>query len=283
MSMMRHNIDHPLPLEDGSVQCVITSPPYWGLRRYGASDDELGIEDLLRYVRRLTLGFRNVRRSLADDGVMWVNIGDTSAGSGGAGGDHSNGSKQQIAKYRQGRPLSLFPYHEANLLTGGEAKWTVGPGELVNGQLCLVPSLLAWHLQGDGWIVRKWIVWDKGREKPENLNHVRRPRSSHEVILMVTKSMRYKFHVEHLTETGDVWHFAPGATRKAVKDRVASTLPAPFPNELVMRCMMPSTDHGDTVLDPFAGSGVVPTVAQMNGRVGIGFDLYAPELEADAG
>lgn len=271
--MIQGNIDdYPEAIEPGSVACAMTSPPYWGKRTYGDSPDELGQEDLLAYVQRFTLQARNVRRALRPDGVYWVNIGDTSAGSGGAGGDHALGSsKERIAGYRQGRPVSVFPI--APSTDGGlefdDEPWRVGLRKLGDGQRCLVPALIAWHMQGDGWILRSWIVWDKGRDKPEDLGHVRRPRERHEVILMFTRSMDYRFWPDRMKETGDVWRFAPSSTRKGADGHSAV-----FPNELAERCILPSTEPGDLVFDPYAGSGTVPTVAVMLGRRGIGVDLY---------
>lgn len=264
--MYQGNAENLHMIESGSVQCVVTSPPYWGQRAYGDSDQELGIEDLLDYARRMTVVFNEVWRVLHPTGVVWLIIGDTAAGSGGAGGDHTSGGKQHIAKYKQADPVSLFPFFEKPNLLHESGRWVVGRGKIGDGSWCMVPALLAWHLMGAGWLIRKEIVWDKQREARESLAHVRRPRSSHESVFMLTKSMKYKFHAERLKETGDVWHFRSGGTRKGH--------PAPFPNELAERCIVPSTDAGDIVLDPFAGSGTVPTVASLLGRVGIGVDLY---------
>lgn len=258
-----------------SVQAIVTSPPYWGKRVYGDSPDEIGSgQSLIEYIRELTSMAHHWRPSLADDGVMWVNIGDTYAGSGGAGGDHTSGSKQHIRKYKQGQAAAILPMARPGLLSN-EPEWGTSNAMLAGGQLCLVPFLLASHLQGDGWLIRSMIVWDRGRTRPEDLSHVRRPGDGqHEMILMATKSKRVKFDAKRLPEgeRGTVWRFPGGSSNKA-GGRGGHV--APFPDELPKRCILSSTDPGDVVFDPFAGSGTTLRVAEELDRVGIGCDLYS--------
>lgn len=121
-----------------------------------------------------------------------------------------------------------------------------------------------------GWRLRLPIVWNKGRQSPEDLAHVRRPRWQHEMIFMLAPGPeRTRFFPQRLTETGSVWTFPPGGSGPAHL--------APFPNELARRCIIPSTSPGDLVLDPFAGSGTTVRVAELIGRRAIGLDLYAEE------
>ena len=143
---------------------------------------------------------------------------------------------------------------------------------------CLVPSRVALALQSSGWLVRSWITWNKERLRPESLAHVRRPGVSSEVILMLTKQRQYKFYPERLEDRGDVWTFPPQVARK--KSHLA-----PFPDELARRCIAVSTDEGDVVFDPFAGSMTTLVVAEEMGRRGVGLDLYNfefPQLDSNS-
>lgn len=124
------------------------------------------------------------------------------------------------------------------------------------------------------------IIWDKGREAPESLQYVRRPRWAHEMIYLLSPwertrragEVRPKFFPSQLAETGSVWHFPPGSSGPAHL--------APFPDEMARRCILPTSYPGDVIFDPFGGSGTVPRVAHDLGRHGIGTDIYAgrPDL-----
>lgn len=243
LSLIQGNSALALPLKSGSVQAVVTSPPYFGLRVYGDSEHELGRGTLKEYLESTRVYSEEVWRVLDDAGLYWLNLGDTAAGSGGAGGDYNKGGAKQ-----------------------GEKKWKQGATGLAPKQWCLAPYKIAVALQEDGWLVRQIITWDKGRIRPESLAHVKRPGISSEVLLMLAKSRDHRFFAEHLTEKGNVWHFPPAKTR--------SGHPAPFPAELVRRCIAVSTEVGDVVLDPFVGSGTTVKVARNMGRMGVGMDLY---------
>jgi len=184
---------------------------------------------------------------LKDDGVIWINIGDTFAGSGGAGGD-----------FRKGKHASARNFRQSN------------PGNVCDRSLCLVPAKLAVMMVDNHWILRRDIIWDKGVVKPEDPGHTRRPGTQHEYVYMFAKNRGYKYHPEyHIgsdAERGDVWHIAPNRVRKKSL--------APMPDELARRCIELCTNEGDIVFDPFAGSGTVGKVAMGMGRVGIGMDLY---------
>jgi site-specific DNA-methyltransferase (cytosine-N4-specific) len=259
-------LDH---VEPGSVQCCVTSPPYLKQRRYGDDSREGGLqEDLASYVGWLADVFDRVRDALDPTGLAWMNIGDKGNGSGGAGGDWADAKK----------PLGV----------------TSGPGRFEDpafetGSFLDVPGAVVAELLRRGWRLRMTVVWAKGRfgadgvwraaEKPEQLRHVMRPRPAHEMIYMLSPTKRArkkheprpKFHPERLVETGSVWHFPPGGSGPSHL--------APFPRELARRCIAPSTDPGDLVLDPFVGSGTVARVAEAMGRRAIGLDLYAePDL-----
>lgn len=265
----RQLLDH---VDPGTVQCCVTSPPYWGLRRYGDDQAELGTEDLHTYLDHLVQVLALVRTALRPNGLLWVNIGDTATASGGAGGDwtpdpertDSARSKFSQRKWRQSSPTYR----------------TVRPGalmatieKLAPKQWSLVPYRLAAALQDDGWRVRSVVTWAKtypnGRQmwRPESLRYAGRPGVASELILMLAPTKeRPRFYASQLVEKGDVWHFPPSKGNGHA---------APFPDELARRCILPSTLPGDLVLDPFAGSGTTLRVAEAHGRDAIGLDLYA--------
>lgn len=227
---------------------AVTSPPYWGQRLYGESDLEIGIESLEEYLDDTRQCARSWRDIMTDDAVLWYNIADTAAGSGGAGGDYNKGgSKAGRPRYRQGDP--------------GRAKM----------QWCNIPHRVAEIFVEEGWLYRHCIIWEKTHAsgKPilrrANLNHERRPGTSHEFIFMFSMSRQYTWHTEALAERGSVWHFAPERN---------SDHQAPFPEELPRRCIALTSDPGDAVIDPFGGSMTTVRVAEQMGREGWGLELY---------
>jgi site-specific DNA-methyltransferase (cytosine-N4-specific) len=267
-----------LPLATGSVQTVVTSPPYWGQRDYGDDPRELGGEDLHVYLDRLAACFDDVRRVLRSDGLVWVNIGDTAAGSGGAGGDFL----QRGEKGRRNAPARRRPYRQgkATVLTG-ERDLFGEPvvEELAAGQWCDVPGRLVHLLQRRGWRLRANITWHKqtrnGKHqlRPEDLGHVNRPGlCSERILLLAPGPGRAKWYPERLVDRGDVWVFPTHTGR--------SQSQAPFPHELPRRCIEPCTDPGDVVLDVFAGSGATLHAAGELGRVPVGFDIDTPAVPA---
>lgn len=235
-----------MPFDDGTFDAIITSPPYFGLRVYGDSDDEIGKGSLVKYLKDMWDVGVEMQRVLKDDGVLWVNIGDTASGSGGAGGDYNKGGRQE------GRP-----------------KWRQGASGLAPKQWCNVPARLSILYQDMGWLLRAEVTWDKERLRPESLDHVRRPGVSSEKIFMFSKTPNYKFDPQGLLEKGSVWHFPPESAPRSHL--------APFPIELPRRCLLCSTEPGDKILDPFAGRGTTLQAAAMYGRVGYGLDLYTEE------
>lgn len=235
------------PFEDESFDCIVTSPPYYANRTYGDDDREIGTGDLQAY-------FDNMRQCAAEwlriskpTGVLWLNIFDTAAGSGGAGGDYNrSGRKDGQPLYRQGevdRP---------------------GP------QWLNVPHRVVELFVGEGWLYRHCIIWNKERLRPESLNHVRRPGISHEYIFMLAKNRTYRFDPEALVERGSVWTFPPA--------RKGNHL-APFPMELPLRCIAPTTIAGDWVLDPFAGTGTTLDAASYLNRNSVGLDIYLTDRQ----
>ena len=165
-------------LPAGSVNCCVTSPPYWGLRDYG-TDGQIGLEPTLdEYVAALVEVFRDVRRVLADDGTLWLNLGDSynSNESGGMTGSALGKGGQQTPHNRIGRP-------RANLK----------PKDMVG-----VPWRVAFALQDDGWYLRSDIIWAKPNPMPESVTD--RPTKAHEYVFLLSKSPRYYFDQEAVRE-----------------------------------------------------------------------------------
>lgn len=232
--------------------CCVTSPPFWGRRAYLPADwREIGRgQTIAEYISCLRLTFVQVRERLRDDGILWLNLGDTAVGSGGAGGDYlAGGAYAGRTKYRQGKPE----------LTDGTS--------LARGQWADIPGRVAHALQRDGWLLRAKIVWVKPSPRREAKAHVRRPGEQHELIYMLTKrkASEYRYFPDGEIEPGDVWHMATSSGADNGK--------APFPVELPRRCIALSSEPGDWILDPFAGSGATLIAALEGGRNVVGIDL----------
>jgi len=163
-------------LPDACVQCVVTSPPYWGLRDYGV-EGQIGLERTPEeYVSRLVEVFREVRRVLRGDGTLWLNLGDSYNGSGGAGGDHDPGG------LKAGQPK--FP---------GRRIFTLKPKDLVG-----IPWRVAFALQADGWYLRSDIIWSKPNPMPESVRD--RPTKSHEYVFLLAKRPSYFYDADAIRE-----------------------------------------------------------------------------------
>ncbi len=242
-------------LDEHSVDLVVTSPPYLAQRRYGDSSAELGNEETVaEYVGELAHVFDLVRRVLRPDGWLVLNIGDKANHSGGAGGDW----KQQGGEGRSNA--------RAGVDEGGPGKFR--DPAYADQTFLDIPGQVVNELVRRRWRLRLPIVWDKGREAPEALAHVGRPRWSHEMIYLLAPHPRTRprFFPSFLVETGSVWHFPPGGS--------GDPHLAPFPDELARRAILPFSRPRDLVLDPFSGSGTTVEVAEQLGRRGLGIELY---------
>ena len=177
-----------LPLAGNSVQCVVTSPPYWGLRDYG-TDGQIGLEPTPEeYVANMVAVFREVRRVLRDDGTVWLNIGDSYASGKGTcynpgGGETSLGQERKAA--------GAHPLDRGNKST--LAAVGLKPKDLVG-----IPWRVAFALQADGWWLRSDIIWAKPNPMPESVKD--RCTRSHEYVFMLTKSARYYYDNEAVKE-----------------------------------------------------------------------------------
>ena len=297
------------------VQCCVTSPPYFGLRDYG-HPGQIGLEKTpAEYVAALVEVFEGVRELLADDGVLWLNLGDSYTGSANNGGEAS--------KTMQGTQAATGK----NLPSKGGAG--LKPKDLMG-----MPWRVAFALQAAGWYLRQDIIWHKPNPMPESVTD--RCTKAHEYLFLLTKSQRYFFDAEAIKEqavkgaTNSNFHTGktaehqlgrastkprksnstndsavPGATEHSGLHREGTerepenrnrrsvwTVPtqpysgahfAVFPAALIEPCILAGSRPGDLVLDPFMGSGTTAQVAQQLGRQWIGCELnteYAPLQQA---
>lgn len=173
-----------IPLRDGCVQCVVTSPPYFGLRDYGIRQ-QIGLESTPdAYVEALVGVFREVRRVLVDDGTCWLNLGDSYAG----GGNNRGNNSPLFAKQASNRgAIGQCADHAALCQHGLKAKDLLG-----------TPWRVAFALQADGWYLRSDVIWAKPNPMPESVTD--RPTRSHEYLFLLTKSERYYYDAAAIRE-----------------------------------------------------------------------------------
>lgn len=183
-------------LADESVHCVVTSPPYFGLRDYGVSG-QIGLEaSPAAFVEVMVEVFREVRRVLRDDGTLWLNLGDSYAGSWGAqsrGNSASEASsKLEGSSMLEARQIGAYPLGQTQV---GSLKRTLGlkPKDLIG-----VPWRVAFALQDDGWYLRQDIIWSKPNPMPESVTD--RCTKAHEYLFLLSKSGRYHFDAEAIAE-----------------------------------------------------------------------------------
>ena len=285
-----------LPAE--SVHCVVTSPPYWGLRDYG-TDGQLGLEETPeQHVTKMVEVFSEVRRVLRTDGTLWLNYGDSYAASGQPG-------KSNLAEL--GKRYSGGGHKRDTVIKPVK---TVPPG-LKPKDLCGIPWRVAFALQADGWWLRQDIIWHKPNPMPESVTD--RCTKAHEYIFLLTKAAKYYYDADALSEpaqtAGKIGGFTPNAADAAGRSRSGNMIPengktylrkatrnrrsvwtiptapypgahfATFPPKLIEPCIMAGCPEGGTVLDPFLGSGTTGAVAQKNGCKFIGIELNEDYLQ----
>ena len=179
-----------IPLRDGCVQTVVTSPPYWGLRDYGVSG-QIGLEPTPEdYVATMVAVFREVRRVLRDDGTVWLNLGDSYAVRRywrRSEAVRQIGSRRRIAARISTRQAFRAEWRRHEVLAGLKPK-----------DLCGIPWRVAFALQADGWYLRSDIIWAKPNPMPESVTD--RPTRSHEYIFLLSKSERYFYDADAIRE-----------------------------------------------------------------------------------
>ena len=292
------------------AQTCVTSPPYFGLRDYG-HPGQLGLEQTPeQYVAAMVEVFQCVRDVLADDGTLWLNIGDTYAGY------HGNKNAAYDAA-----PSNKGGYFE------NKRKTLVNHNGIKNKDLIGIPWMLAFALRADGWYLRQDIIWHKPNPMPESVRD--RCTKAHEYVFLLSKSERYFFDSEAMKEPAKEWHGRAATfdrSGNAVADHIilgqnaaqhrprpsvkrgefngktnampgreafravtptrnrrsvwtVATRPykgahfATFPPALIEPCILAGSRHGDIVLDPFMGSGTTAAVALQHGRQYLGCEL----------
>lgn len=248
-------------LKDNSVDLCITSPPYWNLRDYGV-EGQIGLEvDVKLYIKKLVDVFREVKRVLKDTGTLWVNIGDSYAGS------------------RKGPAGNLSKKNNQQHL--GELKTGIIPEGMKYKDLVGVPWALAFALRDDGWYLRQDVIWAKPNPMPESVKD--RTTKSHEYVFLLSKKPTYYFDHEAIKEPAIKFLGTPKEKPKAKRSKrdvwIINIQPyreahfATMPEALVEPCVLAGSKEGDVVLDPFCGSGTVGVVALRNKRNFIGIEL----------
>lgn len=284
-------------LPDNSIDCCVTSPPYFNLRNYGV-EGQIGLEETpYEYVEKLVKVFREVRRILKNNGTLWINIGDSYVGSGKGGANYPDNA----LKYKQGTNRGSLGI-TAIVKSFKDYK----PKDLIG-----IPWMLAFALRADGWYLRQDIIWAKPNPMPESVKD--RCTKAHEYIFLLSKSPKYYFDYKSIMEVANSGDrkdtrkkgshkystgctelnpqtFDPQSTERRVlingkymrnKRSVWQVLTKPFrgnhfatfPENLIIDCIKAGSPEGGIVFDPFIGSGTTAIVARKLNRNYIGIDL----------
>lgn len=261
-------------LPDNSIDCCVTSPPYFGLRDYG-HEGQIGLEETPeQYVAKMVEVFEQVRRVLKPEGTLWLNLGDSYAREG--------GDSRLKGRHWDGR--------ENNPSTGSNryAKdFNLKPKDLIG-----IPWMVAFALRSAGWYLRQDIIWHKPNPMPESVTD--RCTKAHEYIFLMSKSQRYYYDQEAINESASTINGKPcqfGASNQSgtlrndegrvfedngVRNKrsvwTVTTKPfkeahfATFPEDLIVDCIKAGCPEGGTVLDPFGGAGTTAVVARKLNR-----------------
>lgn len=308
-------------LPDGCVDCIVTSPPYYGLRDYGV-DGQIGLEETPEvFIDQLVAVFRELRRALKPEGTLWVNMGDSYNSY--KGNAVRKNAQTDYAGHR-GQPTRKSGF-------GLKCK------SLKNKDLIGIPWMLAFALRADGWYLRQDIIWHKPNPMPESVTD--RCTKAHEYIFLFSKSAKYYFDAEAIKEPATGWNeskfedgknlinhpnvgknrqrkpagwdtgkgghgsfhrsgraeaieyteIAPEVSTTRNKRSVWTVPPQPFkeahfatfPEDLIVPCILAGCPAGGLVLDPFNGSGTTRIVANKLSRNAIGFELNPKYIEIE--
>lgn len=288
-----------------SINCCVTSPPYWGLRDYGC-EGQLGLEKTPEeYVNNLVLLFREVRRCLRDDGTLWLNLGD---------------SYYNFRGYTDYATPQTISSNDAHKMESACGKRNTKQDGLKGKDLVGIPWMTAFALRSDGWYLRQDLIWHKPNPMPESVTD--RCTKSHEYIFLLSKSQKYYFDHESIQEDSVTMEERPNAV---VRDRLygydskqsvlqkrnrpngvsvemakqighigncgvnekrnkrsvwtVNTKPyteahfATFPEKLIVDMVKAGCPEGGLILDPFMGAGTTGLVARKLGRDYVGIEL----------
>lgn len=238
-------------LQADSFDCCVTSPPYFWLRDYGI-EGQIGLEESVsNYVNAIADVMDQVQRTLLPDGLLFLNLGDTYySGKGAAHGEDKKSTKRRFGLRAVDK--------SGGLDIGVQRKSMIG-----------IPWRVAIEMMKRNWVLRSSIIWYREKALPEFVRD--RPARNYEFVFMFAKSRFYYFDRENLRKDKnideDVWTIVP-------RPKAANGIDtAPFPDELVERCLSIGCKPTGTVLDPFAGSGTTLRVALQSGRPATGIEL----------
>ncbi len=294
-------------LPEKSINCCVTSPPYWGLRDYGV-EGQLGLEPTPEeYIENMVDVFRGVHRVLKDDGTLWINIGDSYCGYKGGNYGKTKGNLTARTLVADKERIDICTPQTSGL----KAKDLVG-----------IPWMLAFALRADGWYLRQDIIWSKSNPMPESVKD--RCTKSHEYIFLLSKSSKYYYDIDSLREpcgeeksyspgsrlckqrNGDrlannhlpgnqqeglktgfkqpvKWNNPKGRNKRSVWITATSPFPeahfATFPIKLIEPCILAGCPEGGTVIDPFGGSGTTGEAAIKHRRNAILIELNPEYIE----
>lgn len=265
-----NNADTIPTIEDESIQTLVTSPPYYGLRNYGGGEDEIGLEETPEdFIENLCKVFDAIHPKMKEDGTLWINLGDTYASNVSEGvkkfGNAEDFGRKTVEYAQPGRKIT------------GDCK----PKDMIG-----IPWMFAFAMRARGWYLRQEIIWSKPNPMPESVTD--RCTKAHEPIFLFSKSQKYFFDIDAIKEPAESgkkklsggWEL-DGTRRKrsvwTVPIASGETLDnehfAVYPTSLVEPCILAATKPGDLVCDPFSGSGTTGVVALQHDRNYIGFEL----------
>lgn len=259
-----YNVDCFLGLKeiaDSSIDCCITSPPYYGLREYKHAA-QIGLESTPgEYIENLVKVFSEVMRVLKDSGTFWLNIGDSYYNY--RPGWNGALNKQSFHRYENGKPVDKTKGigRRGNKLLGYKEKDLIG-----------IPWQVALSLRANGWYLRQDIIWSKPNPTPESVRD--RFTKSHEYLFLFSKQQNYYFNTAFAIEDS-----ITGGTRKKRSvwsvpvNKLKDAHFATFPENLIIDCVKTGCPENGVILDPFMGAGTTALVSSKLGRNYIGFEI----------